>query len=299
MSQASRCIRSREARSGIGSTARRSAGRAAAALFTVAVRSSGRAEGRRATRATRSARGRAAGADASGSRRGAAPDAGISVRTRTSSTWTFPSRTGHCPILAPRARRRGADGQGGRAGSLPELPGVAPGGFDMGSVLGRERPGGSHGERRASYLRNDSDNEATAGIEPAVVLTASGTVRYAADGGVEATASGGQCAKPIRGTPSSVTGCLNYQYAAAYGVSSAHPPCNWAIESERRFGRPGGGPGEDTILCMNLYTCIQQSGCWRRSGGNRGWLLLLRTQRLVRPGRAEQTGPSLAGPVHR
>jgi hypothetical protein len=105
----------------------------------------------------------------------------------------------------------------------------------------------------ASYY-SDGD----AGVSPAVAFEADGGVTYAADGGTEPLASAGVCAT-YPWFPQFNSSCVNGIFS--YSTYPPYPPCNWAIG----LGNAGAGPGSMTSrydLCMALYTCIQTTGCW-------------------------------------
>jgi hypothetical protein len=88
---------------------------------------------------------------------------------------------------------------------------------------------------------------------------------YTPDAGVVA-ADGGPCA-----TYAWLTGydlaCVAYQNSG--DNADPFPPCNWAVGLGNAQAGPAAGSSRYD-LCMSLYTCIQNSGCWRPHPGISG-----------------------------
>jgi hypothetical protein len=240
----------REARSGIGSTARRSALACGIALFTAG--------------SLFWACGGTTGHPDDSAQTNGGPDSSVVGESHLDAGMNYdadlfdvniPYANRPLPDTGAPGDGGAADGQGG-SGGYPNCPPWLP--VDgTGNVLDASDPA----TEVATVNFVPADYTADGGIEPAVVLTASGTVQYTADGGVEATASGAQCAS-YPWLPQFSTGCLVYQFAGSYSYPP-EPPCNWAV------GKAAAGPGAGSQrhdLCMNLYACIQASGCWRNMG---------------------------------
>jgi hypothetical protein len=236
----------REARSGIGSTARRSAAACGIALFTVGSLfwACGGTTGRQGDSAQTSG----------------GPDASVVGESHLDAGVTYdadlfdvniPSANRPLPDTGAPGDGGAADGQGGAG--YPNCPPWLP--VDgTGNVLDASDPA----TELATVNFVPADYTADGGIEPAVVLSANGTVQYTADGGVEATPAGATCAS-YPWLPQFSTSCLLYQFVGSYAYPP-EPPCNWAV------GKAAAGPGagrERHDVCMDLYACIQASGCWR------------------------------------
>jgi len=245
----------RGARAGIGSTARRSALAGAVALSTVGALfwaacggTTGHADGTGLT-----------GADATvvvdaGFDAGVVYDAGL---------FDVNIPFGPLPDVAapPEGGNASASGDGGYPVCPPWLP------IDgTGMVADASDPSAYAGfvDFIPSYYTNNEG-----GVAPAVLYNADGGVVFSADGGTEPLASAGPCAT-YPWFPEFDVGCLNYQYAGST-TYPPYPPCNWAIG----IGNATAGPGANQSrydLCMNLYTCIQNSGCWTDPHGMEGCL---------------------------
>ncbi len=83
---------------------------------------------------------------------------------------------------------------------------------------------------------------------------------YTQDGGTVPAADGSVCATNLY-FPQFSESCIADNWGG--NLESPFPPCSWALDAGNAQAGPGAIMGLSRYtLCMNLYACMQQSGCW-------------------------------------